>query len=105
MRDFFKRGIRTAPVAVDRFGALTAKEIEALAAVPWDDGMLRVTVHLIRARKMEAVARIAAARKEGLTDQQLRSLCGMLETAEQLEADVVGVVEIAQAARARLTGG
>lgn len=105
MRDFLKRRTRKQEETRERFGPLTAKELEGLAGVPWDDGMLRVTVHLIRARRAEAVARLARAREERLEERQVWALCGTLETAERLEADLTGLVEQGQAARARAAGG
>lgn len=93
MRDFLKR--RPAMVQ-DRFGPLKANELLGLAAVPWDHGMLRVAVHLMRARAAEASAQLAGSSRSGLTDGQIRTLCGALEACMTLEADLVALVEQAQ---------
>lgn len=80
----------------DRFGPLTATELEAMASVAWDDGMLRVSVHVLRARAAEAAAKLAAAGRENLSNEQMRAWAGRLDACRMVEADLIALVDQGQ---------
>jgi hypothetical protein len=97
---FLGRGKGTeTTVAAGRFGPLTEEELLGMAATPLDAGLLRATVHVIRAEGARAARALAGAGQMGLTDSQVREECGALAAAARIEDVLLRLVAAANKRR------
>lgn len=90
------RGVKVQP---DRFSGLTEEELVGAFAVAWDTALLRGMVHLLRAQRDKALTALAMAQATGMSNEEMRGICGRLAAAIETEAELIRTVEEAQKRR------
>lgn len=82
------------------FESLSEEELVGAFGVAWDTALLRGMVHLLRAQRDKATAGLVVGMTSGMSNDEMRGLCGKLAGAIETEAELVKCVEQAQRRKA-----
>lgn len=87
-----------------RFESLTEEELVGAFGVAWDTALLRGVVHMLRAQRDKATAGLVVGMTSGMSNDEMRGLCGKLAGAIETEAELIKLVEAAQRRREKAVG-